>query len=95
MIVKEVIYSAKTKQSTMVERVLTEEEISKIELEKVKRLTEKKITELKQKLQEINFDLLQDQAGLIVPNLAEKKQQFISLHNELRTLLNKTIREKK
>lgn len=58
-------------------------------------LNHKRIAEIKAQLTELNFDLLQDQAGLLVPNLNEKKQQFIELHNELRTLLGKETREVK
>ena len=63
-----------------------------IEANKLKVDPQEKIAEIKIQLNELNYDLLQDQAGLVVPDLATKKQQFIDLHSELRTLLNKQPR---
>lgn len=85
----EVIYNAKTKQSTMVERVLTEEEISKIELEKVKRLTEKKITELKQQLENTDYKAIKFAEGEISEEEYEPiKQQRKAWRLEINELQN-------
>lgn len=47
---------------------------------------------LKAQLQLLSEDLTQDAAGQLIPNLADKKQQFIEYHNELRTLEGKQPR---
>jgi hypothetical protein len=96
MEIKEIIFNAKTKQEAFKTKFLTEQEIQDqiFFYEEPTRVRER-IEKIKAQLIELNFDLLQDQAGLIVPNLNEKKAEFIELHNELRTLLGKQIREKK
>lgn len=52
-----------------------------------------KINENKEKLEELNKDLLQVQAGLVIPNIEEKKQEFRTLLNEIRVLEGKAERE--
>lgn len=61
---------------------LSEEELKQI-----------KINEIQTKLNELNYDIIQDVAGEIVPNIEERKARFIELHNELRLLLGKDKRD--
>lgn len=56
-------------------------------------LTKQKIHEIKNRLNELNYDIVQDVAGEIVPNIEERKARFIELHNELRLLLGKDKRD--
>ncbi len=56
---------------------------------------EKRIYQIKQRLTAISEDIIQDLAGEMVENIESKKQEFISLHNEIRTLLNKLQRRLK
>lgn len=62
---------------------------------KEKVLTRQKIQEIKNRLIELNNDLVQDLAGEVVPNIEERKAEFINIHNELRVLLGKETRELK
>ena len=55
-------------------------------------LKEMRIREIQQRLVELDQDIVQDIAGEIVPNIEERKAEFITLHNELRTLLGKEPR---
>lgn len=64
-----------------VERVATQEE-----------LKNQRIAEIKQRLEELNKDFIQYYLGAIIPNIEDKKIEFISLHNELRELLGKEPR---
>lgn len=61
------------------EQVLTEQEI--------------RIWEIKFQLEELTKDFAQEQAGLVIDNMDEKKQQFRDLHTELRGLLGKEPRK--
>lgn len=45
------------------------------------------------RLAQLSQDLIQAYVGEIVPNLEQRKQEFISLHNELRVLEGKKPRE--
>lgn len=49
--------------------------------------------EIQIELNSLNQDLVQDLAGEMVPNIEERKQRFIELHNEMRNLLGKSNRE--
>lgn len=51
------------------------------------------IVDKKNRLTELTKDFVQVQAGLIVPNIEEKKQEFQTLLNEVRVLQGKTERE--
>lgn len=62
---------------------------------KEKVLIKQKIQKIKNRLIELNNDLVQDLAGEVVPNIEERKAEFITLHNELRVLLGKETRELK
>lgn len=45
------------------------------------------------RLAQLSQDLIQAYVGEIVPNLVERKAEFIALHNELRVLEGKEPRE--
>ena len=51
-----------------------------------------RIAEIQARLTELDHDIVQDIAGEIVPNIEERKAEFVTLHNELRTLLGKEER---
>lgn len=51
-----------------------------------------RITEIQARLTELDHDIVQDIAGEVVPNIEERKAEFVTLHNELRTLLGKEQR---
>lgn len=46
----------------------------------------------KNRLSELSKDLVQVQAGLIIPNIEDKKLEFISLLNEIRAIEGKSPR---
>lgn len=56
-------------------------------------LEQMRIYEIQQRLVELDQDIIQDLAGEIVPNIDDRKAEFIKLHNELRTLLGKEKRK--
>ena len=58
-------------------------------------LKEMRICEIQQRLVELDQDIVQDLAGEVVPNIEERKAEFVTLHNELRTLLGKKQRKLK
>lgn len=47
---------------------------------------------IKGRLISLSEDIIQDQVGEIVEDFISKKLEFIDLHNELRTLLGKPVR---
>lgn len=49
--------------------------------------------ELKEKLNRLSEDMIQAFIGEQIPNIEEKKKQFVKLHNELRVLEGKEKRE--
>lgn len=51
-----------------------------------------RIAEIQARLTELDHDIVQDIAGEIVPNIEERKAEFVTLHNELRVLLGKEER---
>lgn len=55
-------------------------------------LKAERIWEIKQRLNELDEDIVQDMAGEVVPEIDLRKAEFIELHNELRTLLGKEPR---
>jgi hypothetical protein len=55
-------------------------------------IKQNRIDEIKQRLTAISEDIIQDQVGEFVIDLSTKKQEFITLHNELRSLLGKQPR---
>ncbi len=72
------------------EVVLTDEQIQE-ELDFAK--THKRILEIKPRLEQLSEDLIQAQAGAVFEDLEERKQEFQTLHNELRILLGKLPRQ--
>lgn len=58
-------------------------------------LKEMRIREIQQRLVELDQDIVQDIAGEVVPNIEERKAEFVTLHNELRLLLGKKERKLK
>lgn len=56
-------------------------------------LKQRRIYEIKSRLTELNYDLVQDFVGEIIEDIEQRKQEFISLHNELRELLGKEKRK--
>ena len=61
---------------------LSEEEIKQNRIEKIKEL-----------LTELNYDFMQYFSGEDIEDIEERKQRFIELHNELRSLLGKEERK--
>lgn len=55
-------------------------------------LKEMRIREIQQRLTELDQDIVQDLVGEVVPNIEERKAEFVTLHNELRALLGKEQR---
>lgn len=51
-----------------------------------------RIAALKKQLARLSEDFAQVQAGLVIPNLEQKKAEFIALHDELRGLEGKQPR---
>lgn len=74
------------------EVVFTEEQIQ-AELELYNK--NKRINEIKTRLEQLSQDLIQAQAGAVFDDLEERKAEFQTLHNELRVLLSKELREYK
>lgn len=56
-------------------------------------IREQRKSELKAELSKLSEDIIQAQAGEVVPNIEERKARFITLHNELRELEGKEPRE--
>lgn len=74
------------------EIVLTDEQIQE-EVNFAKK--QNRILEIKHRLEQLSQDLIQAQAGAVFEDLAERKLEFQTLHNELRTLLGKLPRKYK
>ena len=51
-----------------------------------------KMAALKKRLTMISEDFAQVQAGLVIPNIEQKRAEFIALHDELRNLEGKQPR---
>lgn len=58
-------------------------------------IKQNRIYEIESRLIELDQDIIQDIAGEVVPNIEERKLEFIELHNELRQLLGKEQRKYK
>lgn len=57
------------------------------------RANARRITEIQPRLDALSQDIIQDAVGEVVPNIAERKAEFIALHNELRVLKGLAPRE--
>lgn len=97
-------YSARAKWCNQNGKVIVEIEpdengrrfqIQEIPVPTEEELKEMRIYEIQQRLVELDQDIVQDIAGEVVPNIEERKAEFVTLHNELRTLLGKEQRELK
>jgi ferritin-like protein len=64
-----------------------------VEDEQIKKGRE--IEELQSRLDDLHKDLVQDLAGEVVPNLKERKKEFVVVHNRIRELQGKLPRELK
>lgn len=56
---------------------------------------EDEILRLKNRITALTEDIIQDIVGEVVPNIEDKKAEFIQLHNELRAMLGKEPRNVK
>lgn len=65
-------------------------ESEKLKLEYID--NQNKIDKIKKELGKLSEDIIQYQAGEIVPNYEERKKQFVKLHNKLRVLEGKEPR---
>lgn len=54
---------------------------------------QKRIPEIQSRLDQLSQDIVQDMAGEDVPDIENRKAEFIELHNELRVLLGKDERK--
>lgn len=50
------------------------------------RANARRIKDIQLRLDQLSQDIIQDSAGEVVHNIAERKAEFITLHNELREL---------
>lgn len=75
------------------EEVQTQEYLKLKQEFETKQNNQKRIAEIKQRLEELNKDFIQAMLGAIIPNIEDKKIEFMSLHNELRGLLGQEPRE--
>ena len=66
--------------------------VEKYNARKTKQDNQKRIAEIKSRLEELNKDFIQYYLGAVIPNIEDKKIEFISLHNELREFLGKEPR---
>lgn len=48
--------------------------------------------EISKRLDELNDDFIQFYLGAVIPDIEDKKNEFISLHNEMREFLGKEPR---
>ena len=53
---------------------------------------EKEILQIKKQLEKYSEDFIQESIGAVIPNIENKKIEFINLHNRLRTLEGKESR---
>lgn len=54
---------------------------------------EDEILRLKNRITALTEDIIQDIVGEVVPNIEDKKAEFIKLHSELRIMLGKEPRQ--
>lgn len=87
-----IYYVLRTERNKFLDREATTEEIERKQSIDSK---EKQIDILKQKLREYSEDIVQDLAGEVVPNIEERKSEFMKSHDMLRLLLGKSVRTKK
>jgi hypothetical protein len=67
--------------------------VEKYNARKQKEIDQLRIAEITLRLEKLDQDFRQVDLGAIIPDIAERKAEFITLHNELRSLLGKPPRE--
>ena len=67
--------------------------VEKYNTRKQKEKAQSRIAEIKPRLEQLSQDLIQAQVGAEFDDLEERKQEFQTLHNELRILLGKLPRQ--
>lgn len=87
-----VYYVLETERNKFLDREATIEDIERKQSIDSK---EKQIDILKQKLKDYSEDIVQDLAGEVVPNIEDRKLEFMRTHDMLRLLLGKSVRTKK
>ena len=73
-------------------RELTEEELSSMELSRQADIKQERINEIQQRLNDLSQDFVQADLGAIFEDLDQRKEEFRTLHNEMRILLDKEPR---
>jgi hypothetical protein len=84
--------NAKTGKEEIIERELTEQEIAEIKKNKAEFEKQNRIAEITTRLDALDKDFRQADLGAVIEDLDERKAEFITLHNELRTLQGKPLR---
>ena len=69
------------------------EDVLKLEPLSAEELKQNRTYEIQTRLSQLTQDFIQADLGAVFDDLEERKNEFISLHNELRTLMGKAIRE--
>ncbi len=70
----------------------TEEYKQLVESMQRQKYNEKRISEIQQRLNDLSQDFIQAQIGAQIDDLGKRKEEFRTLHNELRQLLGKEPR---
>lgn len=69
--------------------------VEKYNARKQKEIDQLRIVEITLRLEKLDQDFRQVDLGAIIPDIEERKAEFITLHNEIRALLGKPAREYK
>lgn len=93
MKIREAIYNCKTGEETIIEREETQEEMAKREQYEQRETNRVRAAEIRTELDKLSQDFIQVQCGEIIPDIEERKQKFVRLHNELRVLEGKRPRD--
>lgn len=76
----------------VIERELTEEELSSMELSRLADIKQERLSEIQQRLNDLSQDFVQADLGAVFEDLEQRKNEFRTLHNEMRILLGKEPR---
>jgi hypothetical protein len=68
-------------------------DVEKYDARKQKEIDQFRIAEITLRLEKLDQDFRQADLGAIIPDIEERKAEFITLHNELRQLLGMPARE--
>lgn len=71
---------------------LVKQEENKYYFDNVMSLKDLRIAEITTRLEQLDKDFRQADLGAVIEDLDERKAEFITLHNELRTLQGKPLR---